>query len=192
MKHKMTAKQQKFVDQYIKFGNAKQAALEAGYSPKTAKQMGVENLSKPYLKAAIDERMKAIEDDTIAKATEVLEYFTTVLRGTARETVAVATMDGVEQVDNPPSIKDRMAAGRELLKRYPGNDELLNAQLTKIIADIEKTKADVRKSKAEADIMEAKANAYRTPEGQDGGLNKLLAAIDESIPKGGDVNDNSD
>lgn len=192
MKHKMTAKQQKFVDQYIKFGNAKQAALEAGYSPKTAKQMGVENLSKPYLKAAIDERMKAMEDDTIAKATEVLEYFTTVLRGTARETVAVATMDGVEQVDNPPSIKDRMAAGKELLKRYPGNDELLNAQLTKIITDIEKTKADVRKSKAEADIMEAKASAYRTPEGQDGGLNKLLAAIDESIPKGGDVNDNSD
>ncbi len=190
MKHKMTAKQQKFVDQYIKFGNAKQAALEAGYSPKTAKQMGVENLSKPYLKAAIDERMKAMEDDTIAKATEVLEYFTTVLRGTARETVAVATMDGVEQVDNPPSIKDRMSAGKELLKRYPGNDELLNAQLTKIITDIEKTKADVRKSKAEADIMEAKASAYRTPEGQDGGLNKLLAAIDESIPKGGDVNDN--
>lgn len=192
MKHKMTAKQQKFVDQYIKFGNAKQAALEAGYSPKTAKQMGVENLSKPYLKAAIDERMKAMEDDTIAKATEVLEYFTTVLRGTARETVAVATMDGVEQVDNPPSIKDRMAAGRELLKRYPGNDELLNAQLTKIITDIEKTKADVRKSKAEADIMEAKASAYRTPEGQYGGLNKLLVAIDESIPKDGDVNDNPD
>ncbi|WP_045136437.1 terminase small subunit [Lacticaseibacillus paracasei] len=162
MKHKMTAKQQKFVDQYIKFGNAKQAALEAGYSPKTAKQMGVENLSKPYLKAAIDERMKAMEDDTIAKATEVLEYFTTVLRGTARETVAVATMDGVEQVDNPPSIKDRMSAGKELLKRYPDNDELLNAQLTKIITDIEKTKADVRKSEAEADIMEAKAKREKS------------------------------
>lgn len=177
MKHKMTAKQQKFVDQYIKFGNAKQAALEAGYSPKTAKQMGVENLSKPYLKAAIDERMKAMEDDTIAKATEVLEYFTTVLRGTARETVAVATMDGVEQVDNPPSIKDRMAAGKELLKRYPADDRMLGAQIKKL--------------EAEADIMAAKASAYRAPEGQDGGLNKLLAAIDESIPKDGDVNDNS-
>ena len=164
---RLTAKQQKFVDQYIKFGNAKQAALEAGYSPKTAKQMGVENLSKPYLKAAIDERMKAMEDDTIAKATEVLEYFTTVLRGTARETVAVATMDGVEQVDNPPSIKDRMSAGKELLKRYPGNDELLNAQLTKIITDIEKTKADVRKSKAEADIMEAKAKLLADADSQD-------------------------
>lgn len=177
MKHKMTAKQQKFVDQYIKFGNAKQAALEAGYSPKTAKQMGVENLSKPYLKAAIDERMKAMEDDTIAKATEVLEYFTTVLRGTARETVAVATMDGVEQVDNPPSIKDRMSAGKELLKRYPGNDELLNAQLTKIITDIEKTKADVRKSEAEAAIVEAKAKLLTDTDSQD------RTVIVDDVPK---------
>ncbi len=153
MKHKMTAKQQKFVDQYIKLGNAKQAALEAGYSPKTAKQMGVENLSKPYLKAAIDERMKAMEDDTIAKATEVLEYFTTVLRGTARETVAIATMDGVEQVDNPPSIKDRMSAGKELLKRYPADDRMLGAQIKKL--------------EAEAEIMAAKAKRENNGDGTD-------------------------
>ncbi|KRL45111.1 phage-related terminase small subunit [Lacticaseibacillus manihotivorans DSM 13343 = JCM 12514] len=101
--------------------------------------------------------MKRIESDKIAKADEVLQYFTTVLRGEAKETIIVGTPDGAESVENEPSIKDRMAAGRELLKRYPGNDELLNAQLTKIITDIEKTKADVRKSKAEADIMEAKA-----------------------------------
>ena len=59
-------------------------------------------------------------------------------------------------------------------------------------AKIAKAKADVRKSNAEADIMEVKASAYHTPEGQGGGLNKLLTAIDESIPKDGDVNDNSD
>lgn len=166
MKHKMTAKQQKFVDQYIKFGNAKQAALEAGYSPKTAKQMGVENLSKPYLKAAIDERMKAMEDDTIAKAAEVLEYFTTVLRGTARETVAVATMDGVEQVDNPPSIKDRMSAGKELLKRYPADDRMLGAQIKKLEAE-----ADIMEAKAKREISEDTSNITINikPIQQDGG-----------------------
>ena len=166
MKHKMTAKQQKFVDQYIKFGNAKQAALEAGYSPKTAKQMGVENLSKPYLKAAIDERMKAMEDDTIAKAAEVLEYFTTVLRGTARETVAVATMDGVEQVDNPPSIKDRMSAGKELLKRYPADDRMLGAQIKKLEAE-----ADIMAAKAKRETSEDTSNIIINikPIQQDGG-----------------------
>lgn len=166
MKHKMTAKQQKFVDQYIKFGNAKQAALEAGYSPKTAKQMGVENLSKPYLKAAIDERMKAMEDDTIAKAAEVLEYFTTVLRGTARETVAVATMDGVEQVDNPPSIKDCMSAGKELLKRYPADDRMLGAQIKKLEAE-----ADIMAAKAKRETSEdtSKITINIKPIHQDGG-----------------------
>jgi phage terminase small subunit len=119
--------------------------------------IGQENLLKPAIKAAIDEQMAKLEDAKIAKADEVLQYLTSVLRGEATETIIVGTGQGAEAVDNDPSIKDRMAAGRELLKRYPGNDELLNAQLTKIITDIDKTKADVRKSKAEADIMEAKA-----------------------------------
>ena len=78
--------------------------------------------------------------------------------------------------------------------------ELLNAKSEMVRYNaasyiIEKALSSVdeaRKSKAEADIMEAKASAYRTPEGQYGGLNKLLAAIDESIPKDGDVNDNPD
>ncbi|MBM6642100.1 terminase small subunit [Lacticaseibacillus paracasei] len=175
---RLTAKQKKFVDSYIADSNATKAALEAGYSKRTARFSGAENLTKPNIKAAIDERMKRLESDKIAKAAEVLQYFTTVLRGEAKETIIVSTPDGADAVENEPSIKDRMAAGRELLKRYPADDRMLGAQIKKL--------------EAEADIMEAKASAYRTPEGQDGGLNKLLAAIDESIPKDGDVNDNPD
>lgn len=189
---KISPKQRAFADNFIKSGNKYQSAIEAGYSKNYARSHAEKLSENVGIKSYIAERMKRIESDKIAKAAEVLQYFTTVLRGEAKETIIVSTPDGAESVENEPSIKDRMAAGRELLKRYPGNDELLNAQLTKIITDIEKTKADVRKSKAEADIMEAKASAYRTPECQDGGLNKLLAAIDESIPKGGDVNDNPD
>jgi phage terminase small subunit len=162
---RLTAKQKKFIDSYIADSNATKAALEAGYSKRTARFAGAENLTKPNIKAAIDERMKRLESDKIAKAAEVLKYFTTVLRGEAKETIIVSTPDGADE--NEPSIKDRMAAGRELLKRYPGNDELLNAQLTKIITDIEKTKADVRKSKAEADIMEAKAKLLTDAGAQD-------------------------
>ena len=40
---KLTQKQQRFVDEYIISGNATQAAIKAGYSKKTAKQMGTEN-----------------------------------------------------------------------------------------------------------------------------------------------------
>lgn len=41
---KITAKQQKFADEYIDLGNAKQAVINAGYSKKTAKAIGAENL----------------------------------------------------------------------------------------------------------------------------------------------------
>ncbi|WP_369473320.1 terminase small subunit [Secundilactobacillus kimchicus] len=43
---KLTIKQQKFIESYIVSGNATQAAIEAGYSKKTAGQTGNENLKK--------------------------------------------------------------------------------------------------------------------------------------------------
>ncbi|MCD3505661.1 terminase small subunit, partial [Streptococcus equi] len=43
---KLTIKQQKFIDEYIICGNATEAALKAGYSKKTAGQIGEQNLKK--------------------------------------------------------------------------------------------------------------------------------------------------
>lgn len=54
----LTPKQQRFVDEYLIDLNATQAAIRAGYSEKTAKQMGSENLSKPDVAAAIAERQQ--------------------------------------------------------------------------------------------------------------------------------------
>lgn len=140
----LTVKQQKFVSAYVESGNATQAALDAGYSKHTARTVGSQNLTKLDIKSAIAERMKEIEDAKIAKADEVLQYLTTVLRGQAIESINVGTSDGVVTIDdNPPTIKDRMAAGKELLKRYPDSNELLDAQ--------------VRKARADATIAEAKA-----------------------------------
>ena len=42
---KLTEKQKKFADFYIKLGNATQAAIKAGYSEKTARFTGAENLT---------------------------------------------------------------------------------------------------------------------------------------------------
>ena len=77
---KMTAKQRKFVAEYVKCGNATQSAIKAGYSKKTAKQAGTENLAKPILKAAIEKEMQKFEDSKIAKAKEVIHFYTRVLR----------------------------------------------------------------------------------------------------------------
>lgn len=49
----LTPKQQTFVDEYLIDLNATQAAVRAGYSEKTARQVGNENLSKPDIADAI-------------------------------------------------------------------------------------------------------------------------------------------
>lgn len=58
-KVKLTAKQELFCNEYLIDLNATQAAIRAGYSVDTAKQMGCENLAKPYLNEYISE-LKAI------------------------------------------------------------------------------------------------------------------------------------
>lgn len=45
----LTDKQQRFVDEYLIDLNATQAAIRAGYSEKTAKEIGSENLTKPNI-----------------------------------------------------------------------------------------------------------------------------------------------
>ena len=55
---KLTDKQRRFTEEYCSNGfNATQAAISAGYSEKTAKQQGCENLAKPYIQDAIQEFM---------------------------------------------------------------------------------------------------------------------------------------
>lgn len=50
---KLTAKQLRFVAEYIKCLNGTQAAIAAGYSPKTARAIASENLTKPAVQAEI-------------------------------------------------------------------------------------------------------------------------------------------
>lgn len=51
---KLTEKQHRFVEEYLIDLNATQAAIRAGYSTKTAKDIGCENLAKPNIRACID------------------------------------------------------------------------------------------------------------------------------------------
>ncbi|QNQ80795.1 terminase small subunit [Lactobacillus sp. PV034] len=141
--NKLTIKQQKFCDEYIKCGNAKEAAIKAGYSPKTAYSIGNENLKKPELKAYIEKQMKKLESEKIAGAREVLEYLSSVMRG--EQTESVTTAKGVYD-DVPVTAKDRISAAKEILKRYP-DDPLGKAQLRKANADAEYSEERVKAMK---------------------------------------------
>ncbi|MCA9469957.1 MAG: terminase small subunit [Nitrospira sp.] len=57
----MTSKQERFVQEYLVDLNATQAAIRAGYEPRSAYSIGQENLKKPEIQAAIEERQAAIQ-----------------------------------------------------------------------------------------------------------------------------------
>lgn len=86
---KMTAKQQRFCDEYLIDLNATQAAIRAGYSEKTARVIGQENLLKPAIKEYIEKRMADKEEALIAKQDEVMKYLTSVMRREKTESVVV-------------------------------------------------------------------------------------------------------
>ncbi|MGI4864164.1 MAG: terminase small subunit [Janthinobacterium lividum] len=55
-----TVKQQRFIEEFCVDGNCTQAAKRAGYSPASAYSIGSENLKKPEIRAAIDERLHTL------------------------------------------------------------------------------------------------------------------------------------
>lgn len=122
-KRKLTVKQKKFADYFIETGNATQAAIKAGYSKNSARQMGNENLTKPYIKKYIDEKMKQIEDKQIAKAEEVLKHLTSMMRGEEREEVVVTENTGDYEskariVKKQVSARERIRAAELIGRRY--------------------------------------------------------------------------
>ena len=54
---KLTAKQERFCEEYLIDLNATQAAIRAGYSVESAGSIGSENLTKPEIRARIDTAM---------------------------------------------------------------------------------------------------------------------------------------
>ena len=119
MATKMTKKQKLFCDEYLIDLNATQAAIRAGYSEKTARVIGAENLTKPALKAYIDQRMAEKEAALIADQDEVLKYLTKVLRGESQSSVLARNeMGGEDVIEKAPDEKERLKAAELLGKRY--------------------------------------------------------------------------
>lgn len=115
----MNEKQKRFCDEYLIDCNATQAAIRAGYSPKTAYAIGEQNLKKLELKAYIDEQLEQLHNKKTADAKEVLEYLTAVMRGEHTEQVLRLAGNGVQEIsDINVSTKDRIKAAEMLAKRY--------------------------------------------------------------------------
>ncbi|MDV8951199.1 terminase small subunit [Leuconostoc falkenbergense] len=141
---KLTPKQKKFADEYIKTGNATQSAIEAGYSKKYANTNAPKLLQNTTLKQYIEKCMAEIASNRVMSYTEAVELLTSIARGEEKETVVVATPVSVEKVEKEADLKTRISALKEILKRYPNNDKLIEQQIRKLSAE-----ADIAQKKAE-------------------------------------------
>ena len=73
----MNKRQRVFVDEYVQCWNATEAAKKAGYSEKTAYSIGHENLSKPEIAEAIQQRLEEVH----MSADEALKLMADIARG---------------------------------------------------------------------------------------------------------------
>ena len=115
----LTRKQKAFCDAYIaNKGNATQAAVDAGYSRRSAHSIGDENLRKPAIQSYIADRTAEAEENLVAKGDEVLKYLTSVLRGEDEAQTVVAGEIGSEVVSYVDQ-RNRIKAA-ELLAKFHG------------------------------------------------------------------------
>lgn len=119
----LTNKQKRFADEYLIDLNATQAAIRAGYSEKTARQIGEQNLSKLDIKNYIEGQLERLHNERTADAQEVIEYLTSVLRGESEgeELVNEFQGEGISRAVNvkkKPSEKDKLKAAELLGKRF--------------------------------------------------------------------------
>ena len=103
----LTLKQKAFADYYIECGNAAEAYRKAGYKNyKSAAVEASKALNNPKVSQYIEERQKQIEDSRIASAAEIMQYFTSVMRGEVKDQFGL---------DAP--LAERTKAAVELAKR---------------------------------------------------------------------------
>lgn len=123
---KLTLKQKKFCEEYIKSGNATEAARNAGYKAKSARAIGAENLTKPAIADYIRRRLNELDAKMVADANEILKFYTSVMRGEVKDQF------GLES-----SLSDRLKAADSLLKRLAATEGKPSGDTTvKVIIDV--------------------------------------------------------
>lgn len=110
---KLNPKQARFVDEYMVDLNATQAAIRAGYSKKTAGQIGERLLRKVEIQAALAERMKARETRTEITQDKVLAELARIAFGNKRALMTWGP-SGVTLVDSETITDDDAAMVSEV------------------------------------------------------------------------------
>jgi len=107
---KFTVKEQAFIDEYVKSGNATQSYINAGYKEMKDRahtsSQAIIMLHKPRIAEEIQRRIDERHEQAIADGAEVMRYFTAVMRGEVQDQFGL---------DAP--LSERTKAAQELARR---------------------------------------------------------------------------
>ena len=86
MSKKLTDKQKKFCDEYLVDSNGTQAAIRAGYSEKTAQEIGSQNLSKLIIKEYIESKQKKTSEKLEITKEQIVQMVFDIAKGKGERT----------------------------------------------------------------------------------------------------------
>lgn len=193
MTRKLTAKQRKFANEFIKTNNAYKSAIKAGYSKAYAKNASIKMVENGGIQNYIQRKVGKVEKHESDEADEVLRNIYRISAGKeierhyvqidnlAKEAAGNDDSLGARigyMVDNttvtPASTKEQVAAAELWFK--------LNGKLKNDSKEVEEQK--IRKLEAEADVAEQKARDARIG-GQDVGkqFDKMFERLKEDSDK---------
>ncbi|WP_343092742.1 terminase small subunit [Streptococcus salivarius] len=136
----LNQRQKLFASEYIKLGNGTQAAINAGYSERTASSQSERLLRNVEIKRFITAEIEKMHDENIMDAKEALSILSDIARGKRDEEVLMMNpVSGeVERLTKKADNNTVIKAITEILKRYPTAKQAEKLQL-----EIEKLKSQI-------------------------------------------------
>lgn len=161
---KLTPKQKKFADEYIRTGNARQSAITAGYSERSAAEIASENLNKHNVSSYIEERLEELDFDTRIRQKQTIDYALRVLCEEETEEHAFVVGDEfgqkVEVVRLKPKIKDRTEAAK-FITTITSTIEKNKLQNIKLQSEIKKLEKELQNDDSTEDKLREYFNVLR-------------------------------
>lgn len=144
----LTAKESVFVDEFLIDLNGTQAAIRAGYSAKTARQLAARLLSKVNIQNAIAAARAARQERTKIEADDVVRYWAQLMTADASEVVRYER------------TCCRHCYGKKYKRQWIDQDEFFEAELS-----VENEKAKLEKSRNPMEKVAGRAMQLPTDEG---------------------------
>lgn len=124
----LSTRQERFVEHYALCGNAAEAARLAGYSPRTARVIGPENLLKPAVREAVEARQRALVQELMVTKEDLIVGILSAIQMAREQRNPGVMIGGLVQIAKLCGFFEPTVSRVEL----SGNGEQLKAQFAQM------------------------------------------------------------